>query len=182
MDGLDVGLLRPGVARAREHVDRAGGCRGVVRLVPVDARDAALSSRDRANRQRASVVAERERDAELIAVTELSVVPASPVFEALTYACCVHVVPVRVNTYTAPACGIDSSSLIAIDAGRLARFPYAETAIVLPSALSTTAWPNSALICGLERLDVGLLRPGCAIPHEYVHRARCRKPRRPVCR
>src|SRR5688572_24925943 len=40
----------------------------------------------------------------------VSAVPASPVFEALTYACCVHVAPRRVNTYTAPAWGIEWSA------------------------------------------------------------------------
>ncbi len=53
---------------------------------------------DGADRQRVAVAAQRERVAELVAVARSVAFAGLPVFEALMYACCVQVVPVRVKT------------------------------------------------------------------------------------
>src|SRR5688572_22591720 len=60
---------------------------------------------------------------------------AFPVLEALMYACCAHVVPLRVKTYAAPACGIEWSSPLLLMPVDLLASPKADTANVLPSAL-----------------------------------------------
>ena len=81
---LDIRLLRPGVPRPREHVDGAGGLGRVVRLVPVDAGGRAVFG-GRADGHRVAVAAQREREAELVAVGEQIVLHwrGRPVFDAL---------------------------------------------------------------------------------------------------
>ncbi len=86
---LDVRLLAPRRAGAREHVDRAGLRGGIAGLVAVDAGRRAVL-RVGAHRQGRAVGRQRDAAAE--------VVSRSPVLDALTYACWLHVVPVRVNT------------------------------------------------------------------------------------
>ena len=65
------------------------------------------------------------------------------VFDALTYACCDHVVPARVNTYAAPLKPAPAplwSPLMPVDA---ALSPGPPTASVLPLPSSATPAPNS---------------------------------------
>jgi hypothetical protein len=57
-----------------------------------------------------------------------------------------------VKTYTAPACGIESSFWFPLIPFVALASKYAVTAIVLPSALRLTTWPNSAPACGFDGL------------------------------
>src|SRR5262245_38607834 len=68
----------------------------------------------------------------------------------LTYACCVQMVLLRVNTYTAPPVGAELSNWLPPTRDALLSSPTAETASVSPLLDSATALPNTSVISLLE--------------------------------
>ena len=171
MRALDIGLLRPRAARPREHVHRARRLRRVVALVAVDLlRRAVLGGG--ADRQRVAVAAQRDREAELVAVAKVV---------ALAGFAGVRGLDVRLLRPGGAGAGenVDGASLrhgvvvlIAVDAGCGARFPVGADGHRIAVAAQRDGRPEMIALPGVGRLDVRLLRPGVALTDEDVDSAR----------
>ena len=169
--GLDVRLLRPGVARECEDVHGSRRRRRVVRLVPIDARRSAVLA-DRSNRQGAPIVAECHRHTELIAIAEA--VGGGARFAR------VGGLDIRTLGPRRPTASEDVRGaclrdrvvvLIAVDTGRFARFAVGRDGQRVAVGAQRDDVPELRAHLGIRRLDVGLLRPSFALPHEDIHRA-----------
>ena len=167
---LDVGLLRPGRARAREDVDRARRLRRVVGLVAVDA-GRVLSSVDRADGERIAVAAQRDREAELIAIAEAVGRPGFTGVRRLDVrllrpgcaAAREHIDRARLRNRLVVLIAVDALALLASQIRRHRHGVAVGAQRDDMAELGAGLW--------IRCLDVRLLRPVLAVAREHVHGA-----------